>query len=57
MPTKRETVKEAESESGTERDVKGVKDGRCHEMRYSHHSMGSYKTGTHHHDHHRGKGD
>ena len=57
MPTKRETVKEAESESGTERDVKGVKDGRCHEMRYSHHNMGEYKTGKHHHDHHRGKGD
>lgn len=33
------------------------KDGRSDEHRYSHHEMGSYKTGTHHHEHHRSKKD
>lgn len=49
MPTKRETEEEAERESGTGRDVKGVPhEGKRHEM-------GEYRTGKTHHDHHRGK--
>lgn len=46
-------------ETGTERDVKGMphKDGRHPHMRYSHHEMGEYREGSHHHDHHRSKKD
>ena len=53
MP-KRETEKEAERESGTRKDVKGM-DGRHESMRYSRHEMGEYREGTDHHDCHRGK--
>lgn len=42
-------------ESGTAKDSK--MDGRHEHMRYSHHEMGEWKEGKHHHDHHRGKGD
>ena len=46
---KKETVKEAEAEKGTPKDVKGM-DGRHEHMRGPKHEMGSYSTGTEHHD-------
>ena len=52
--SKRETEKQAERESGTRKDVKGM-DGRHESMRYSRHEMGEYREGTDHHDCHRGK--
>jgi hypothetical protein len=54
MPTKKETEKMAERESGTKSDVKGM-DGRHEHMRGPTHSMGSYGTGSDHHDCHKGK--
>jgi len=42
-------------ETGTSSDGKREVDGRSEHMRHSHHEMGSYKDGTHFHDHHRGK--
>lgn len=55
--SKRETVKEAERESGTRKDIKNMKtvDGRHESMRYSRHEMGTYHEGTDHHDCYRGK--
>jgi len=52
--SKRESMKQAEAESGTKRDVKGM-DGRHPHMRHSHHEMGEYREGSDHHDCHRGK--
>lgn len=54
MPTKLETVKEVEKESGTRKDVKGM-DGRHESMRYARHSMGEYHEGTDYHDCSKGK--
>jgi len=61
----RETAKEkhreheAQAETGTPRDVKGVPhvDGRHDHMRGPNHEFGQCHDGTHYHDHHRGKKD
>jgi hypothetical protein len=52
-----DTSKHAQAESGQPKDVKGVphKDGRSNHMRFSNHEFGEYKTGSDHHDCHRGK--
>ena len=60
MPTKRESMKETEAESGTERDVKGMP--REHMSKAAHaamhkpnHEFGACHEGTEYHHSHRGK--
>ena len=60
MPTKRESMKEAERESGTERDVKGVPHEGMSKSAHAavhrpNHEFGTCHEGSHYHDHHKGK--
>ena len=60
MPTKRETMKQAEAESGTGRDVKGVPHEHISKaahaaMHKPNHEFGSCHEGTEYHESHKGK--
>ena len=58
--SKRESVKQAERESGTKRDVKGMPHEHISKsahaaMHKPNHEFGECHEGTTYHDHHRGK--
>ena len=60
MPTKRESMKQAEAEAGTGRDVKGVPHEHISKsahaaMHKPNHEFGECHEGSHYHDHHKGK--
>ena len=60
MPTKRESMKQAEAESGTERDVKGMPHEHISKsahaaMHKPNHEFGTCHEGTEYHHSHRGK--